>query len=38
MLDKAAFWVFADNRGWCHPYDEAGRRRTFDDIPTSLRE
>lgn len=37
MLDKAAFWVFADNRGWCHPYDEAGKRRTFDDIPTSLK-
>jgi hypothetical protein len=37
MLDRDAFWVFADNRGWCHPYDEEGRRRTFDDIPRSLK-
>jgi hypothetical protein len=37
MLDKDAFWVFADNRGWCHPYDAEGRRRTFDDIPRSLK-
>ena len=37
MLDKDAFWVFADNRGWCHPYDENGRRRTFDDIPRTLK-
>lgn len=37
MLDKDAFWVFADNRGWCHPYDEDGRRRSFDDIPKSLK-
>ncbi len=19
MLDREAFWVFLDNRGWCHP-------------------
>lgn len=37
MLDKDAFWVFADNRGWCHPYDEDGRRRSFEDIPKSLK-
>ncbi len=37
MLDRDAFWVFADNRGWCHPYDEDGRRRAFDDIPKSLK-
>jgi hypothetical protein len=37
MLDRDAFWVFADNRGWCHPYDEEGRRRPFDDIPRSLK-
>lgn len=36
-LDKDAFWVFADNRGWCHPYDEDGRRRPFEDIPRSLK-
>jgi hypothetical protein len=37
MLDRDAFWVFADNRGWCHPYDEVGRRRSFDDIPKNLK-
>lgn len=37
MLDKDAFWVFADNRGWCHPYDEDGRRRPFEDIPKNLK-
>jgi hypothetical protein len=37
MLDKDAFWVFADNRGWCHPYDADGVRRAFDDIPRTIR-
>ena len=37
MLDKDAFWVFADNRGWCHPYDADGARRAFDDIPKSIK-
>lgn len=35
-LTKDAFWVLVDNRGWCHPYDGEGRRRTFADIPTSI--
>ena len=37
MLDKDAFWVFADNRGWCHPYDADGVRQPFDDIPKSIK-
>jgi hypothetical protein len=36
-LDREAFWVVLDNRGWCHPYDENGVRRSFADIPTSIR-
>lgn len=36
MLDREAFWVFADNRGWCHPYDAEGRRAGFDEIPKSI--
>jgi hypothetical protein len=36
MLSKDAFWVFADNRGWCHPYDAEGKRRGFDRIPKTL--
>jgi hypothetical protein len=35
-LTKASFWVFMDNRGWCHPYDDEGERRGFDDIPASV--
>ena len=36
-LDKDAFWVFLDNRDWCHAYDEDGKRRSFDDIPRTLK-
>jgi hypothetical protein len=35
-LDRDAFWVVLDNRGWCHPYDQNGVRRGFDDIPDSI--
>ena len=35
-LEKDAFWVFADNRGWCHPYDADGRRVGFDQIPRTI--
>ena len=35
-LEKEAFWIFLDNRGWMHPYDDAGQRRTYEDIPKSL--
>jgi len=29
-LPREAFWVFLDNRGWIHPFDEHGRRRGYD--------
>ena len=35
-LPKVAFWTYMDNRALCHPYDAAGKRRTFDDIPRSV--
>jgi hypothetical protein len=35
-LDRDAFWVVADNRGWCHPYDQNGIRRDFKDIPDKI--
>ncbi|QXX73483.1 ParB-like protein [Methylovirgula sp. HY1] len=35
-LDKDAFWIFLDNRGWTHPFDDSGRRRTYADVPKSL--
>jgi len=37
-LAREEFWVFMDNRAWCHPYDAQGRRRDFDDIPTTVAE
>lgn len=37
-LSREAFWVTADLRGWCHPYDETGVRRSSDDIPKSISE
>jgi hypothetical protein len=35
-LDRDAFWIFLDNRSWCHPYDQDGVRRGFGDIPNSI--
>jgi hypothetical protein len=35
-LPPDAFWVFLDNRGWLHPFDADGQRRTYADIPKSL--
>ncbi len=35
-LEKDAFWIFLDNRGWMHPFDDAGQRRSYEDIPKSL--
>ena len=35
-LSKVSFWTYLDNRAWCHPYDAAGRRRDFDDIPRTV--
>ena len=37
-LDRTAFWVFLDNRGWMHPFDDKGRRRDYDAIPQSIPE
>ncbi len=35
-LPRDAFWVFLDNRGWLHPYDEDGRRRDYGDVPKRI--
>lgn len=35
-LDMDAFWVYVDNRGWIHPFDEEGRRRAYSDIPKKI--
>jgi hypothetical protein len=37
-LDKSAFWVFMDNRGLVHPFDEDGKRRAYEDIPKQIKD
>jgi hypothetical protein len=37
-LAQDLFWTFLDNRGWMHPFDDKGRRRPYDEIPSSLHE
>ena len=35
-LERDAFWVYCDNRAWCHPYSAAGARMAFADIPRRI--
>lgn len=35
-LDKDAFWTVCDHKAWSHPYDAAGTRQTFKDIPKGI--
>ncbi|MEJ0052647.1 MAG: ParB-like protein [Methylovirgula sp.] len=35
-LSQEAFWVFLDNRGWMHPFDADGQRKTYADLPKAL--
>ncbi len=37
-LERDAFWTVMDNRNWMHPFDAAGRRRHYRDIPKSVTE
>jgi hypothetical protein len=37
-LDKHAFWVFLDNKGLLHPFDEDGKRRAYTDIPKRVKD
>jgi hypothetical protein len=36
QLSKGPFWTYMDNRALCHPYDAAGKRCSFDDIPKTV--
>ena len=38
VLTKPSFWIFLDNRSWCHPYDERGVRHDFSAIPKALKD
>ena len=35
-LDNEAFWFMMDNHNWMHPFDDAGRRRPYNDLPKSV--
>jgi len=35
-LPKWTFWNFMDQRSWCRPCDDHGRRHDFDDIPKTF--
>jgi hypothetical protein len=35
-LPRDAFWVYLDNRGWLHPFDARGRRRSYVDVPKRI--
>ncbi|HTV52001.1 MAG TPA: ParB-like protein [Steroidobacteraceae bacterium] len=35
-LPREAFWVYLDNRGWMHPFDTRGRRRSYQDLPKRI--
>ncbi len=37
-LEKDAFWIVLDNRGWMHPFDDQGRRRDYAAIPKTIAE
>jgi len=37
-LETESFWFVMDSRNWTHPFDDAGRRRDYKDIPKSLTE
>jgi hypothetical protein len=37
-LDADAFWTVMDNRNWMHPFDAAGRRCHYREIPKSVAE
>ena len=37
-LDKAEFWVFLDNMGLVHPFDEDGKRCPYSDIPKAVKD
>jgi hypothetical protein len=30
------FWATLESRGWTHPFDDEGRRRPFENMPTSI--
>ncbi len=37
-LERAAFWVYLDNRSWSHLYDAKGKRRSHQDLPKHVKD
>lgn len=37
-LDKEAFMVVLDNRGWMHPFDDQGKRQDYAAIPKGIKD
>jgi hypothetical protein len=35
-LAAADFWIYLDHLSWVHPYDQHGKRRSFNSMPSSL--
>jgi len=35
-LSRESLWLYLDNRAWLHPFDAAGRRRAYADIPKRI--
>jgi hypothetical protein len=35
-LDSDCFWFVMDNHNWMHPFDEEGRRQSYEHIPSSV--
>ena len=38
QLDLEEFWFVLDNRAWMHPFDDKGRRRGYEDIPSAIKD
>ena len=35
-LNFGEFWTMLETHSWTHPFDDGGRRRLYDDMPTSV--
>jgi hypothetical protein len=36
-LEPESFWFVMDNHSWLHPFDDKGRRRTYSELPKSIK-
>ena len=38
MVERDAFWGVMDNKRWVYPYDARGERRSFKELPKSVKD